>query len=236
MKNTPTSKLVQITTFIVCPYSLLCNSFQNSLLITLFPEHLNTFRILSLPHAFKYLEKYISSMKYLFNWYRHTFYYTSVYYTLQILHFFPPQIESLWQPCSSKSVVVLLPSCVWLFVTPETSAYQASLSLTISWSLPKFMSSESVMPSNHLILCRPLLLLPLIFPSIRVFSSDPSGGWSIGASALASAIPKRIQGWFPFKIDWFDHLLFFRTLRSILQHHSSKASFLQHSAFSIVQL
>ena len=88
--NTPTSKLVQITTFIVCPYSLLCNSFQNSLLITLFPEHLNTFRILSLPHAFKYLEKYISSMKCLFNWYRHTFYWTSLYYTLQILHFFPP--------------------------------------------------------------------------------------------------------------------------------------------------
>ena len=95
---------------------------------------------------------------------------------------------------NSYFVVVQLPNRVWIFGTPWTAAHQASLSLTISWSLPKFMSIESVMPSNHLILCLRLLLLPSIFPSNKVFSSE---------SALAirwpsaSVLPKSIQGWFP---------------------------------------
>ena len=91
-------------------------------------------------------------------------------------------------------------SRIWLFVIPWTAAHQASLSFTISWSLLKLMSIESVMPSNHLILCHPLLLLPSIFPSIRVFSNESaltSGGQSIGASASTSVIPMNIQDWFP---------------------------------------
>ena len=90
---------------------------------------------------------------------------------------------------------------VWLFVTTWTRAHQAPLSSTNSWSLPSFLSIESVMLSDHLILCRPLLLLPSIFPSIGVFSSEKhlttSGGQSIGASASASVLPMNIQGWFP---------------------------------------
>ena len=90
-------------------------------------------------------------------------------------------------------------SCVWLFATPWTAAHQASLSISNSWSSPKPMSIESVMPSNHLILCRPLLLLPSIFPSIRVSSSQffTSGGQSIGASVSPSVLPMNIQSWFP---------------------------------------
>ena len=91
-------------------------------------------------------------------------------------------------------------SRVWLFVTPWTTVCQDSLSFTISQSLLKLMSTESVMPSNHLILCRPLLLLPSAFPSIRVFSEESvfaSSGQSIGASASASVLPMNIQDWFP---------------------------------------
>ena len=92
-------------------------------------------------------------------------------------------------------------SHIWLFATPRTAAHQASLSVTISQSLLRLMSTESMMPSDHLILCRPLLLLPSIFPSIRVFSYESalftSGGQSIGASASASVLPVNIQGWFP---------------------------------------
>ena len=91
-------------------------------------------------------------------------------------------------------------SRVWLFATPWTAACQASLSITNSWSLPKLMSIESVMPSNHLILCRPLLLLPSIFPRIRVFSNELAlciGGQSIGVSAPTSVLPMNIQDWFP---------------------------------------
>ena len=90
-------------------------------------------------------------------------------------------------------VVVQLLICVWLLATPWTAACQASLSFTISWSLLKLMSIESVMPSNHLILCCPLLLLSSIFPSIGAFSN---GGQSIGASASPSVLPMNIQGWF----------------------------------------
>ena len=96
-------------------------------------------------------------------------------------------------------VAVQLLSSVWLFVTPWTAACQASLSFTISWSLLKLMSIESMMPSKHLILWCPLLLLPSIFPSIRVFSMSlfTSSGQSIGASAPASVLPVNNQGWFP---------------------------------------
>ena len=94
---------------------------------------------------------------------------------------------------------VQLLSCVWLFSIPWTAARQASLFFTISWSLLKLMSIESLMPSNHLILCRPLLLLPSIFPSIRVPMSQffASGGQSMGISASISVHPMNIQDWFP---------------------------------------
>ena len=104
---------------------------------------------------------------------------------------------------SSMLLVVHLPSCVWLFATPRTAAHQASLSLTISCSLPKFLSIESVMPSNHLILCHPLLLLPSIFSSFEVFCNESAvhiSEQSIGASASASVLPKSIQSWFPLRL------------------------------------
>ena len=95
-------------------------------------------------------------------------------------------------------------SCL-TFVTPQTAVRQASLSITNSWSSLKIMSIESVMPSNHLILCRPLLLLPSIFPSIRVFSMSQlfaSSGQNIGVSASASVLPTHIQDWFPLGSVW----------------------------------
>ena len=101
-------------------------------------------------------------------------------------------------------------SCLWLFVTPWTAALQASLSFTISQSLLKFMSIESVMASNYLILCRPLVLLPSIFPSIRVFSSESALRirWpNIGASDSASVLPVNIQGWFPLGLTGLIFLL-----------------------------
>ena len=129
----------------------------------------------------------------------------------------------------SFSSVQLL-SRVQLVATPWTAAHQASLSITNSQSLLKLTSIELVMPSNHLILCRSLLLLPSIFPSIRVFAS---GGQSIGVSASASVLPMNIQDWFPLGgTGWIS----LQTLKSLLQHHSSKASILRHSAFFIVQL
>ena len=118
-------------------------------------------------------------------------------------------------------------SRVWLFATPWTAALQASLSITNSWSLPKHMSVELVMPSNHLVLCCPLLLLPSILPHIRVFSNE---------SALCIRWPKcwsfsfRISptnehpGLISFRMDWLDLLGVQGTLKSLLQHHSSKAS------------
>ena len=123
--------------------------------------------------------------------------------------------------------------------TPWTAACQSSLSFTISWSLLKLMSIESVMPSNHLILCRPLLLPPSIFPSIRVFSSESalriwwSKHWSLSFSISPS---NEYSGLISFRIDWFDLFAIQRTLKSLLQHHSSEASVLQHSAFFVVQL
>ena len=130
-------------------------------------------------------------------------------------------------------------SCVQLFVTPWTSAHQASLSITNSGSLPKLMSIESVMPSDHLILCRPLLLLSSIFPSIRVFSNESAlrirwpKYWSFSFNISPS---KEHPGLISFKMDWLDILTVQGTLKSFLQHHSSKASILWCSAFFIVQL
>ena len=119
-------------------------------------------------------------------------------------------------------------SQVWLFVTPWTEARQVSLSINNSQSLPKFMSIELVMPSNHLILCRPLLLLPSIFPSIGAFSSEFgfSGSQSIGASA--SVLPMNIQGWCPLGLTGL--ILQSKGFsKSLLQHHNSKASIIQRS-------
>ena len=123
---------------------------------------------------------------------------------------------------------------VRFFVTPWTAAYQASLSLTNSQSLPKLMSIESVMPSSHLILCHFLLLLPSIFPSIRVFSSESDfcirwpKYWSFGFNISPS---NEHSGLISFRMDFVDLLTVQGTLKSLLQHHSSKASILQFSAF-----
>ena len=130
-------------------------------------------------------------------------------------------------------------SHVTLFATPRTAAPQASLFITNSLSSLKLMSIESVMPSNHLDLCHPLLLLPSIFPSIRVFFPMSclftSGGQRIGASVSASVLPMNIQGWFPLGLTgWIS--LQSKGLKRLLQHHSWKASILQHSVFFIVQL
>ena len=130
-------------------------------------------------------------------------------------------------------------SHVWLFATPWTAAHQASLSITISWSLSKLMSIESVMTSKYLILCRPLLLLPLIFPSISVFSNESAlhircpKYWSFSFSINPS---NEHPGLTSFRMDWLDLLAVQGTLKSLLQHHSSKASILGRSAFFIVQL
>ena len=124
-------------------------------------------------------------------------------------------------------------------MTPWTVAHQASLSITNTWRLHKLMSIESVMPSNHLVLCHPLLFLPSIFPSIRVFSNE---------SALCIRWPKywgfsfnispsnEHSGLISLRMDWLDLLAVQGILKSLLQHHSSKASILQRSAFFIVQI
>ena len=124
-------------------------------------------------------------------------------------------------------------------MTPWTAPHQASLSITNSWSLFKLMSTESVMPSNHLILHHPLLLLPSIFPSIRVFSNESAlhirwpKDWGFTFNISPS---NEYLGLISFRMDWLDLLAVQGTLKSLCQHHSSKASILQHSAFSIVQL
>ena len=137
---------------------------------------------------------------------------------------------------SIKSVQSL--SCVQLFVTPWTAAHQASLSITDSWNWLNLMSVESVFPSNHLGLCHPLLLLPSIFPSIRVFSNELACRtmwpkyWSFNFSISP---PNGYSGLISFRMGWFDLLAFQGTLKS-LHHYSSKASILGQSAFFIVQL
>ena len=132
--------------------------------------------------------------------------------------------------------VVQLLSCVQLFATPWTAACQASLSFTISWSLLKLMCIKSVMPSNHLIFCRPLLLLPSIFPSIKVFSNKSALRirWPKYWSFIFSISPfNDYSGLISFRIGWFDLLAVQGTLKSLLQHHSSKPSILRRSAFTV---
>ena len=168
--------------------------------------------------------------------------------TVWLLHSVPPYPKTI---CFFLSVsvwlwVILLCvysvqslSCVWLFATPWTTACQASLSITNSQSPPKPMSVKSVMPSNYLILCRPLLLLPPIPPSIRVFSNDSAlrirwqKYWSFSFKISPS---NEHPGLISFRMDWLDLLAVQGTLKSLLQHHSSKASILRRSAFLIVQL
>ena len=135
-------------------------------------------------------------------------------------------------------IVVQSLSRVQLFATPWTAAHQAPLSITNSRSLPKLMSIESVMPSNHVILCHPLLLPPSIFPSIRVFSNESAlhirwpKYWSFSFSVSSF---NEYSGLISFRIDWFDLLAIQGTLKSLLQNHSLKALILQCSVF-VVQL
>ena len=134
---------------------------------------------------------------------------------------------------------VQLLSRVQLYATPWIAALQASLSITNSWSSPKLLSIKLVMPSSHLILCRPLLLLPPIPPSIRVFSNESTlhmrwpKYWSFSFSISPS---KEHPGLISFRMDWLDLLEVQGTLKSLLQHHTSKASILRCSAFFTVQL
>ena len=127
----------------------------------------------------------------------------------------------------------------WLFATPWTAVHQASLSITNSWSLLKFMYITLVMPSNHLIFCRPLLLPLSIFPSIRVFSNESvlrirwPKYWGFSFSISPSS---EYSGLISFRMDCLDLLAVQEILKSLLHHHSSKASSLQHSGFFIVQL
>ena len=136
------------------------------------------------------------------------------------------QFSSVTQPCPT-------------LCDPWTAARQASLTITNSRSPPKPMSIDSVMPSNHLILCHPLLFLPSIFPNIRVFSNESAlcirwpKYWSFNFSIIPS---KEHPGLISFRMDWLDLLAVQGNFKSLLQHHSSKASILQHSAFFIVQL
>ena len=143
--------------------------------------------------------------------------------------------NTVWPQLSS----VQLLSRVWLYAMPWTAARQASLSITNSWSLPKLMSIESVRPSNHLNLCCFLLLLPSISPDIRFFSNESAlcirwpKYWSFSFNISPS---NEHPGLIFFRMDWLDLLAVQGTLKSLLQHHSSKASILQRSAFCIVQL
>ena len=155
---------------------------------------------------------------------------------LIFLNLFYTVVECLtWIRQSAVYSLVQSLICVQLFVTLWTAACWTSLSITNSWSLPKLI--ESVMPSNHLILCRPLLLPPTIFPSIMVFSNESvlrirwPKYWSFSFSISPS---NEYSGLTSFRMDWLDLLVVQGTLKSLLQHHSSKASIFWHSAFFIV--
>ena len=169
-------------------------------------------------------------------------------FTIALPYYFFPSIKAFFFPCyvgpctwlaifQFSSVQSLIH--VWLFVTPWTAACQASLSITSSQNLLKFTSIKLVMLSHHLILCRPLLLPPSIFPSIWAFSNESvlhirwPKYWSFSVSISLS---NEYSGLISFRIDWLDLLVVQGTLKSLLQHHSSKASTLWLSAFSIVQL
>ena len=152
------------------------------------------------------------------------------------------QITSLFlelSNCSNPNSVKFSHSVMSNSKTSWTAARQASLSITNSWSLFKLMSIESVMPSNRLIFCRPLFLLPLIFSTMRVFSNESAlhvrwpKYWSFSFSISPS---NEHSGLISFRMDWLDLLAVQGTLKSLLQHHSSKASILQCSVFFIVQL
>ena len=153
-------------------------------------------------------------------------------------NYFNDYLNFIWQ-CKIKFSSVQSLSRVWLFATPWIAAHKASLSITNSWNSPKLTSIESVMPSSHLILCHPLLLLPSIPPSIRVFSKESTlrmrwpKYWSFSFSISPS---KEHPGLISFRMDWLDLLAVQGTLKSLLQHHSSKASILWCSAFFTVQL
>ena len=165
----------------------------------------------------------------------YTFIYSANYEAFYSQHF--PEITDRFVFFMLSSVQLL--SHVRLFVTTWTVACQASLSITNFQSLLKLMSIDSVMPSNHLILCHPLLLLPSIFPSIRVFSNEPvlcirwSKYWSFSFSISPS---NEYSGLISFRMDGLDLLAVQGTVKSLLQHHSSKASILWCSAFFVVQL
>ena len=143
-----------------------------------------------------------------------------------VVHIHPKLSQHCYQLCCC---FVQLLNCVWLFATPWTIAHQASLSFTISLSLLKPMSIESVVSSNHLFLCHPLLLLPSIFPSIKVFSNESAlcirrpKYWSFSFSISPSIEYSELIS---FRIDWFDLLAVHGTLKSLFQHHSSKVSIL----------
>ena len=153
---------------------------------------------------------------------------------LHIFHLFF-QVSNILLQFSS----VQLLSHVWLFATPWIAACQASLSITNSRNSLRLTSIESVMPSSHLILCHPLLLLPPIPPSIKVFSNESTlhmrwpKYWSFSFSIIPS---KEIPGLISFRVDWLGLLAVQGTLKSLLQHHSSNASILRCSAFFTVQL
>ena len=140
---------------------------------------------------------------------------------------------------SEVFVVIQSLSYVWLFATTWTGVCQASLSFTVPQSLLKLMSIELLMPFNPLFLCHPLLLLPLIFPKHQVFSNEMAVHirwpkyWS---SDFSISVSNQYSGLISFRIDWFDLLAVQGTLKSLLQHHNSKASILQYSAFFMVQL
>ena len=148
-------------------------------------------------------------------------------------------VKRSWCHHEGIFAAVQLLSCVRLFVAPWTAACQASLSSAISWSLLKLMSIELVMPSNHPIFCHPFLLLPSIFPSIRVFYNESAlrlrwpKDWSFSFSISPS---NEYSELIPFRIDWFELLAVPETLKSLLQHHNTKALILQCSVFFMVQL
>ena len=165
--------------------------------------------------------------------YKLPFSYVKYVYSLQDVNKGP--CNSQWIVPFKLSIRFLVQSLchVQLFAILWTAARKASLSFTISWSLFNLMSIGSVVPSDHHIFCHPLLLLPSIFPSMCVFSNELSKGF--GASASATVLPMNILGWFPLALTGLISLLSKRH-KSLLQHYSSKASILWHSAFLTVQL
>ena len=150
-----------------------------------------------------------------------------------------PKLRNYWAHALEPTVQFSSFSRVWLFLTPWTAAHQASLSITNSQSLLKLMFIQSVMPFNHLVLCCPLLLLPSIFPSIAVFSNESvlcirwPKYWSLSFSISPS---NEYSGLISLRMDWLDLFAVQGTLKSLLQHHSSKASILRCSALFMVQL